>query len=47
MAGKRLLTGHFSCLCNFFIENMKKVGKKFGGFKKSPYLCTRLQEITT
>ena len=27
----------------YFFE--KKVGKKFGQFKKSPYLCTRKSEM--
>ena len=29
----------------FFRYNGKKSAKKFGGFKKNAYLCTRLQEV--
>ena len=29
----------------FFYEAAKKVAKKFGGYKKTLYLCTRLTEI--
>lgn len=28
----------------FFAFFLKKVSKKFGGFKKTPYLCTRNSE---
>ena len=56
MTGEFLLTGLFFCpftppflglnkpFLQFFRENLKKVRKIFGGFKKSPYLCTRLKE---
>ena len=30
---------------HFFEEKMKKVLKKFGGNKKSLYLCTRLRKV--
>ena len=33
------------CKNALFPEKSKKSAKKFGGFKKSAYLCTRLQEV--